>query len=142
MPYHITTISCSTSRPIDIIDITGDVRSVLEATGLQEGSVTILSRHTTACVNINEKESCLVQDMITFLKRLVPRDGEYQHNIDTVDGRDNAHAHLLGMLMNCSETIPFSEGRLLLGEWQSIFLIELDGPRKERQVLVQISGQQ
>lgn len=141
MPYHISTISCSSKQPIDIIDITEDVRSALVATGLQEGTVTVLSRHTTACVNINEKESRLVQDMVTFLKRLVPRDGDYLHNLEPVDGRDNAHAHLLGLFMNSSETIPFSKGQLLLGEWQSIFLIELDGPRKERQVLVQISGQ-
>jgi secondary thiamine-phosphate synthase enzyme len=141
MKYHISTITCPTNFPIDIIDITEQVRSELEATGLHEGTVTVLSRHTTACININEKEPRLVQDMTTFLKRLVPRDGDYLHNLEPIDGRDNAHSHLLGLFMNSSETIPFSEGRLLLGEWQSIFLIELDGPRTLRQVIVQIQGE-
>jgi secondary thiamine-phosphate synthase enzyme len=141
MKYHIATITCPTNLPIDIIDITEQVRSELEATGLREGTVTVLSRHTTACININEKEPRLVQDMTTFLKRLVPRDGDYLHNLEPIDGRDNAHSHLLGLFMNSSETIPFSEGRLLLGEWQSIFLIELDGPRTLRQVIVQIQGE-
>ena len=140
MQYHISTISRPTEKPIDILDITADVRAALEETGLRQGTVTVLSRHTTACVNINEQEPRLVQDMITFLKRLVPRDGDYLHNLEPIDGRDNAHSHLLGLFMNSSESIPFSEGRMLLGEWQSIFLIELDGPRKERQVLVQIHG--
>jgi secondary thiamine-phosphate synthase enzyme len=141
MKYHISTISCPTNLPIDIIDITEQVQSALETTGLREGTVTVLSRHTTACININEKEPRLMQDMTTFLKRLVPRDGDYLHNLEPVDGRDNAHSHLLGLFMNSTETIPFSEGRMLLGEWQSIFLIELDGPRSLRQVLVQIQGE-
>ncbi|NTU67559.1 MAG: YjbQ family protein [Chlorobiaceae bacterium] len=141
MSYHIATISCRTEKPIDIIDITGDVRSALEKTGLRQGTVTVLSRHTTACININEQEPRLVQDMVTFLKRLVPRDGDYQHNLEPIDGRDNAHAHLIGLFMNSTETIPFAEGRMLLGEWQSIFLVELDGPRNERQVLLQIQGE-
>ncbi|NTV02053.1 MAG: YjbQ family protein [Chlorobiaceae bacterium] len=141
MPFHVTTISRQTDKPIDIIDITAEVRSALEKTGLRQGTVTVLSRHTTACVNINEQEPRLVQDMVTFLKRLVPRDGDYLHNLEPIDGRDNAHSHLLGLFMSSTETIPFAEGHMLLGEWQSIFLIELDGPRKERQVLLQIQGE-
>ena len=78
--------------------------------------------------------------METFLKRFAPRDGTYLHNLNPVDGRDNAHSHLLGLLMNASETIPFSKGKLLVGEWQSVFFIELDGPRKQRNILLQISG--
>lgn len=141
MPYHLDTIRCQTNRPIDIIDITAEVRAALEKSGLRQGTLTVLSRHTTACININEQEPRLVQDMITFLKRLVPRDGDYLHNLEPIDGRDNAHSHLLGLFMNSTESIPFTEGKMLLGEWQSIFLIELDGPRQERQVLVQIQGE-
>lgn len=141
MPYHLFTISRETGSPIDIIDITGEVHAALEKSGLSQGTVTVISRHTTACININEREQRLVQDMVTFLKRFVPRDGDYLHNLEPVDGRDNAHSHLLGLFMSSTESIPFSEGKLLLGEWQSIFLVELDGPRKERQVLVQVHGE-
>jgi len=141
MNYQNTTISCQTNRPVDIIDITAEVRSALEATGLQQGTVTLLSRHTTACININEKEERLMQDMSTFLKRFIPKDGDWLHNLETVDGRDNAHSHLLGLFMSSSETIPFEEGGLMLGEWQSIFFIELDGPRPRREILVHIQGE-
>jgi secondary thiamine-phosphate synthase enzyme len=141
MKYQTTSISCQTASPIDIIDITANVRAALEATGLKQGTVTLLSRHTTACININEREERLQQDMTTFLKRFIPKDGDWLHNLETVDGRDNAHSHLLGLFMSSSETIPFSDGKLMLGEWQSIFFIELDGPRPKREVLAHFQGE-
>jgi secondary thiamine-phosphate synthase enzyme len=64
-----------------------------------------------------------------------------RHNFNPVDGRLNAHSHLLGLFMNASETIPIAQGELLLGQWQSIFFIELDGPREERILRVQIAGE-
>ena len=141
MNFHLTTIACKTEQPIDIIDITDDVRAALEATDLKQGTVTLLSRHTTACININEREEQLKQDMTTFLKRFIPKDGDWLHNLDTIDGRDNAHSHLLGLFMTSSETVPFADGKLLLGQWQSIFFVELDGPREKREVLVHIQGE-
>jgi secondary thiamine-phosphate synthase enzyme len=141
MKYYSTTIFCQTNQAIEIIDITSEVRDTLIASGMIQGTVTLLSRHTTACININEKEERLMQDMTTFLKRFIPKDGDWLHNLETVDGRDNAHSHLLGLFMNSSETIPFSDGKLMLGEWQSIFFIELDGPRSKREVLLYIQGE-
>lgn len=134
------TISVKTVSPVEIIDITAEIRNAVSSSGLRNGTITVISRHTTAFININEKEEHLLEDMVTFLKRLVPRDGNYSHNISPIDGRDNAHSHLLGLFMNTSESIPFSGGDLLLGQWQSVFFIELDGPRPERTVLLQISG--
>ena len=134
------TITVQTTRPIEIIDITAEIIAALSATGLKRGQVTVISRHTTAFININEKEEHLLQDMETYLKRLVPKDGNYLHNLNPIDGRHNAHSHLLGLFMNSSETIPFSEGKMLLGQWQSVFFVELDGPRAERTILLQISG--
>ena len=84
----------------------------------------------------------LQRDMVKFLTDLVPRNGDYLHNRNPVDGRDNAHAHLMGLFMNATETVPISGGQLLLGGWQSIFFIELDGPRPKRQVLLQFLGSQ
>jgi len=134
------TITTTTRTPVEIIDITAEIRTAAAESGLQEGTVTVISQHTTAFININEKENCLLEDMVTFLKRLVPRDGNYSHNISPLDGRDNAHSHLLGLFMNTSETIPFSKGELLLGRWQSVFFIELDGPRPSRSILLQFCG--
>jgi len=140
MRYTTTTLTLETCKPVEIIDITEKVREALAASGLADGTLTILSRHSTAFVNINEKEDRLLEDMETFLKRFVPRDGNYLHNIAPVDGRDNAHAHLLGLFMNASESIPYSDGKLLLGTWQSVFFVELDGPRPRREVLLHIMG--
>ena len=140
MQYLLKTITRQTSKPIEIIDITAEGSEAVTASGLDTGQVTVISQHTTAFININEKEDRLLEDMETFLKRFAPKDGNYQHNHNPLDGRDNAHSHLIGLLMNTSETIPFSKGKLLLGQWQSLFFVELDGPRKERNILLQISG--
>jgi secondary thiamine-phosphate synthase enzyme len=140
MQIMTDTITVRTTKPIEIIDITAEVRAALSSAGLDRGQITVISRHTTAFININEKEERLLEDMETFLKRLVPKDGNYLHNLNPIDGRHNAHSHLLGLFMNSSETIPFSEGKMLLGQWQSVFLVELDGPRNERSVILQISG--
>jgi secondary thiamine-phosphate synthase enzyme len=130
-----------TCQPIEIIDITATVQSLFERSKIQRGQVTLFSPHTTAFVCLNEKEQMLQRDMLDFLDRLVPASPEFLHNQDPVDGRLNAHSHLLGLFMNASETIPVDDGRLLLGGWQSIFFVELDGPRDERRVQVQIIGE-
>ncbi len=134
------TIKVKTTKPIEIVDITAEITAALAAIKLDSGQITVISRHTTAFININEKEERLLEDMETFLKRFVPKDGNYLHNLNPIDGRHNAHSHLMGLFMNSSETIPFANGKMLLGEWQSIFFVELDGPRDERSILVQISG--
>ncbi|MBC8524705.1 MAG: YjbQ family protein [Chlorobium phaeobacteroides] len=140
MNYITHTISRETTEPIQIIDITDEVRDFVVSCGLEQGQITLASQHTTAFININEQETRLLEDMVTFLKRLAPKDGDYLHNIDPIDGRDNAHSHLMGLFMNSSETIPIHAGRMLLGEWQSVFLVELDGPRAKRNILMQASG--
>ena len=140
MQISTYTVRRQTTKPIEIIDITDEVSDLVLSTGLDRGQVTVISRHTTAFININEKEERLLEDMETFLKRFVPKDGNYSHNLNPIDGRENAHSHLLGLFMNSSETIPFSSGKLLLGQWQSLFFVELDGPREERSILLQISG--
>ncbi len=141
MQTTLDSITLATSEPIQVIDITPQVRERLAESGLRNGLVTLISRHTTARVNLNEREAQLQRDMVTFLKRLVPRDGDYLHNLAPVDDRDNAHSHLLGLFMNASESIPVANGELLLGGWQSIFFVELDGPRPERSLTLQFLGE-
>jgi secondary thiamine-phosphate synthase enzyme len=141
MSALIDHIELATTAPIQLIDITAQVRERVRAAGLRQGLVTLISQHTTARLNLNENEERLQQDMVTFLKRLVPRDGDYSHNIAPVDDRDNAHAHLLGLFANASESIPVADGELLLGDWQAVFFVELDGPRAKRQVTLQLLGE-
>ncbi len=141
MKTVVEEILMTTHHPLEILDITEQVRQRCASSGICAGLVTIISRHTTAYVNLNEREPNLQQDMMTFLSGLVPRDGNYRHNLAPVDGRDNAHAHLLGLFMNASESIPIVNGQLLLGDWQSIFFVELDGPRLARTLTLHILGE-
>lgn len=141
MLTRLDTITLETTAPIQLLDITEELRQRCAASGVHDGLVTLLSRHTTASICLNERETQLQRDMVTFLKRLVPRDGDYLHNLAPVDDRDNAHAHLLALFTNASETIPIADGELLLGGWQSVFFVELDGPRPERSVTLQFLGQ-
>lgn len=135
-------ISLTTRQPIEILDITETLRDRCEKSQIRSGVVTLISRHTTAYVNLNEREFHLQQDMLAFLKRFVPRDGDYSHNIAPVDDRENAHAHLLGLFMNASESIPIVDGKVMLGQWQSVFFIELDGPRPSRVLTLQFLGEE
>ena len=130
----------------EFIDITHEVFRVVEDSGIQEGTVTVFSRHTTAAVKINENEPLLLRDMARFLERAAPRTADYRHNdfvIRTVnmteDECPNGHSHCQHLLLGTSETIPVAEGKALVGRWQSVFLIELDRPR-ERQVVIQVQG--
>lgn len=133
-------IELASATPIEIVDITDRVKDFVTANGIRDGLVTVSCLHTTARININEREPQLQRDMLTFLKRLAPRDGDYLHNLAPTDGRRNAHSHLLGLLMNASESVPVADGELLLGGWQAIFFIELDGPREKRAIELQLMG--
>ena len=140
MKHHLQEISFETTGAVEFIDLTDQVRKAFAASGVKDGLVTIFTRHTTTAVKINERCGRLQQDMLAFLERAVP-DANYRHNSGTVDGRANARSHLMSLLLNASETVPAAEGKLLLGEWQSIFFIELDGPRAQRSVFVRVIGE-
>ena len=116
------------------------VRAWVRASCVRDGVLTVTSPHTTARITRNEREPELQRDMVRFLDQLAPAGGDYGHNVAPVDDRLNAHAHLLGLFMPASETIPVTDGELVLGEWQALFLVELDGPRAQREVHLQLLG--
>lgn len=118
-----------TEERVEIVGITSNVK---DAVDVENGVCTVYVRHTTAGVTVNENESRLVEDMVEALERLVPRGDGYRH--DEIDG--NADAHLRGMLLDSSVTVPVVDGDPALGTWQSILLFEGDGPRS-REVLVE-----
>ncbi len=140
MKTFIQNIPLATEDPIQLLDVTEEVRRVLRASGGRDGILTVISRHTTAFVNLNEVEPNLQEDMRVWLESFVPRDRDYLHNRNTVDDRDNAHSHLMGLLLNASETIPVVDGELSLGTWQSILFVEVDGPRPRRELTVHVMG--
>ncbi len=140
-------LAFATTEPIQFVDITDDVAAAVRSTGVRDGIVTIVSRHTTMAVRIQEDEPLLLEDLLGFLRRLAPSNVHYQHNDFRIrthhmhdDESPNGHSHCLQFLLGTSETVPIMDGELLLGQWQRIFLVELDGPRTKREVLIQTVG--
>lgn len=129
-------IEINTSERVEIQDITREVEGVLTHTGIKEGLLNIYSRHSTSGVTINENESGLISDFKLALQKLVPQNAGYEH--DRID--NNADSHIRGFLIGGSETIPLENGRLMLGTWQSIFFVELDGPR-HRKLIITVIGE-
>lgn len=139
---HDAILDISTIEPIQFIDLTDHINAHLAANGVGSGKVTVFSRHTTAAIKINEAEELLLEDFKKMLRELCPSERDYNHNDMkrrrppiAPDERPNAHSHLMHLLLSTSETIPVVDGRLALGTWQRVFMVELDGPR-ERQVMI------
>lgn len=125
--------SVTTRQGQEVIDITHRVAAVVARAGRDEGLCTVFVRHATAAIIINENaDPGFRRDVVTALDRLFPQ-GIWEH--DKVD--DNGAAHLKAALLGPSEMVPIQDGRLQLGTWQGIALVECDGPR-EREILVDI----
>jgi secondary thiamine-phosphate synthase enzyme len=138
-------IELDTDPGTAVYDITPHLRALVADWEIGEGFAVISSRHTTTALTINENESRLLDDLRLFLHRLVPPEDRYLH--DDIHLRDcpadepqNAHAHIAAMLLGQSEAIPIIDGELHLGTWQSVLLVELDGPRR-RTVGVHVTGE-
>lgn len=165
---------------VSVQDLTPTIEALLEESGIDQGTVTVISRHTTTAITINELESRLQRDITHTFLQLIPPDERsaarqrqsgvrYEHN--DIDQRPesaaeaercrlngwnvatdaaalqawraqepiNAHAHLLSMMLGSSEAIPIVDGSMVIGQWQSVLLVDWDGPR-ERTVGVQVMG--
>ncbi len=138
-------IELNTNEGIALHDLMADIDKAVSRSGIKDGFVTVTSRHTTTAIAINENEARLVEDVKVFLQRLIPPGDHYLHN--DIELRDcppdepkNAHSHLAAMLLGSSEVIPLANGKLQLGQYQSVMLYELDGPRRRR-VSVQVVGE-
>lgn len=136
----------ATAEKVQAIDITQQVTAAIHHSGIKAGLVTVFCRHTTAAVIINECEPGLGQhDIPKILEQLIPA-GNYQHD-ETAAGhtmvgeRKNGRSHLQSIILSSNQTIPIKDGRLVLGQWQNIMLVELDGPRPQREVVIQIIGE-
>jgi secondary thiamine-phosphate synthase enzyme len=140
------TLPFETDTAPQFIDITDDVTASIRASEIDNGIAVIFSHHTTAAIKINESEPELLKDMSRFLAEIAPLDRDYCHNnfdVRTVNMEEdecpNAHSHCQHLMLSTSETIPVINGRLALGRWQRIFLVELDRA-KARRVSVQVIG--
>ena len=138
-------IEIETGEGIALHELMPDIKNAVSKSGIKNGFVTITSQHTTTAIAINENEKRLVQDVKAFLNRLIPPGDKYLHNDIALrdcppDEPENAHAHLAAMLLGSSEVIPLAAGELVLGQYQSVMLYELDGPRN-RKVNMQVYGE-
>ncbi len=133
MPAMQETLRLRTRRKFEVVDLTDGVAAVVERSRLAEGVCTVFVRHATAAIVINENADAGVRaDIVAALGKLFP-EGVWEH--DRVD--DNGAAHLKAAFLGPSESVPVRDGRLLLGTWQGIALVECDGPR-DREIIVDV----
>jgi secondary thiamine-phosphate synthase enzyme len=128
-------ISISTSKREALFDITASVKSIVDESAVNTGTVNIYAQGATSAIMIQENWDDSVQtDVITLLQKIIPR-GVWQH--DQQDG--NGDSHLKSGLIGPSETIPIINGRMGLSTWQNIFFCEFDGPRQKRNIVITIT---
>lgn len=120
-----------------IIDITSYINEKIDKSSVSLGLINIFTKHTTSSIIINENEEGLGYDIQNLLYDLIPESNEYSH--DLID--HNAHSHLKSLFLSPQETVPIVDGRMDLGTWQSVFFIELDGPRSKRKIDLTIIGE-
>ncbi len=135
MKHTTETISVSTHRRCEMIDITRHVEDALRKSGISAGTVTVSSPHTTAAITINENaDPEVVHDVLLTLEELVPENRRgYRHN------EGNSDAHVKSSMLGCTETIIVEKGKMTLGTWQGIYFCEFDGPRT-RKCRIQCAG--
>ncbi|HJR58336.1 MAG TPA: secondary thiamine-phosphate synthase enzyme YjbQ [Vicinamibacterales bacterium] len=143
---HHGRIRVATERAMEFIDLTERIEALAAEAGIHAGLVNIQSLHTTTAI-VNEHEPLLLADFDALLARAAPRDVLYRHDdmdVRTVNltpgERPNGHAHCHALLLGSSASLNFARGRLQLGCWQRVFLVELDGPRV-REVSVLVLGE-
>jgi len=120
----------------DVVDVTEGVQRVVRSTEVPRGIVSVFAPGATVAVTTMEYEPGGVADLRALLDRLIPARGEYQHN--RLNHDSNSHSHQRAALIGPSETIPIIDGRLGLGTWQKIVLIDFDDRPRQRTVLVQV----
>lgn len=136
MPVHASELRISTQGNGDAIDITGQVQRAVDEAGVADGQATAFVRGSTAAITTMEYEPGGVHDLKAMLERLIPARGDYEHN--RLNHDTNSHAHQRASVVGPSLSVPVIEGRLVLGTWQQIVLLDFDDRPRERTVVVQV----
>lgn len=132
-------ITLNTSGSPDLIDLTGKINVILEEAELKKGILTVFVVGSTAGITTFEYEPGVVKDMQELYEKLIPKNKPYHH--DNTWGDANGYSHLRAALQGPSLTIPFCDGKLVLGTWQQVVLAEFDHRARQRQIIVQIIGE-
>jgi secondary thiamine-phosphate synthase enzyme len=133
---HSGELHLSTQGDADVVDITGEVQQVVTNGPVDDGLVMAFVRGSTAAITTMEFEPGGVADLRALLDRLVPVEGDYEHN--RLNHDTNSHAHQRASLIGASEQVPVAGGRLALGTWQQLVLIDFDDRPRDRTVVVQV----
>lgn len=135
------TITVDTSERTQLINLSDEVRAFVQDAGITDGYVQITCLHTTAGLYVNEWQEALLADVKTLIDITVPRETYYKHNDPEFSDCDrfNADSHLKNTVFGRSLSIPVSQGKLVLGQWQSVILAEFDGSNS-RKVFLQSFG--
>jgi secondary thiamine-phosphate synthase enzyme len=139
MPVVSKGFSLKTRGNGEVLDITQNVSVIVRDSGLTAGTVTVFVPGATAGVTTIEFEPGLVEDIEEMFERVAPQGREYHHNLRWHDG--NGHAHVRASLLGPSLTVPFSEGKLTLGIWQQLVVIDFDNKSRNREVACQVIGE-
>ncbi len=137
MKVFFRELTLSTKELFDLVDITREVEEAVSESGVSNGMCLVYAPHATAAIVVNEHESGLMKDILRKVQNLFPRGAGWLH--DRID--DNAHAHLGSALISSSRIFPVRGRRLVRGTWQNIFLLEMDGPRASRRVVIEVLGE-
>jgi len=132
-------IRVQTRRECDIVNLTDRVQEAVGSSGLKDGVVTVFVGGSTAAITTIEYEPGLLQDLPAALERVAPKNVEYKHEEMWHDG--NGHSHVRASIIGPSLVVPFKDGRLCLGTWQQIVLVELDIRPRSRNIILQILGE-
>jgi secondary thiamine-phosphate synthase enzyme len=138
VPVHTSELSLSTRGDGDVVDITDQVRAAVTESGVAEGQASAFVRGSTAAVTTMEFEPGGVHDLRALFDRLIPVEGDYEHN--RLNHDTNSHAHQRASVVGPSEVVPVQSGGLALGTWQQLVLIDFDDRPRERTVVVQVIG--
>lgn len=138
MPTHSGHIRLSTQGDGDACPLSDRILEIVSDAGVERGVATVFVPGATAAITTMEFEPGGVQDLRQALDRLIPREGDYHHNRLNYDS--NSHAHIRATIVGPSESIPIDAGRLLLGTWQEVVLIDFDDRPRERTVIVTVQS--
>lgn len=131
-------LTIATEKEGDIVDLTGELKKVLQASGMKEGLACVFVPHSTAAIFAMEYEPGLQKDVKDALQRLFPKGVDYEHHRTWNDG--NGHSHVRASFLGSSMTVPFADAALDLGTWQQVVLMELDNGGRTRKVIIQLYG--
>ena len=133
-------IEVRTKGNCDIIDVTGQAAGLVAESGVSNGTVTLFSVGSTAGITTTEYEPGLVKhDISAAFERIAPENGRYEHEETWHD--DNGHSHVRASLLGPSLTVPIVEGKLTLGTWQQIVLVDFDTRPRTRTIVCKIIGE-